>query len=89
MLMNYKFRPTKAHIIYGEILKRPDLIQTDVYRVFPISRETLIKIDDISIIMYRVDEWLDFPIIFFSDENFKLIEDRKFIKMVEKYVRIK
>lgn len=87
--MHARFKPTKAHIIYGELLKRKDLIQSDVYSMNPISRETIVQLDDKTVVMYRIDEWVEYPLVFFSDLEFKMIEDRKFIKMAEKYVNIK
>lgn len=88
MLMN-KFKPTKAHILYGELLKRSDLIEIDSFRQFPASRETIIKMGDMKIIMYCVGDWLEYPLVFFSDMEFNLIENTKFVRMAGKYVKLK
>jgi hypothetical protein len=88
MLMN-KFRPTKAHIVYGELLKRPDLIEIDSFRESPASRETIIKIGDKKIIMYCITDWVNYPLVFFSDMEFNLIDNAKFLRMAGKYVKLK
>lgn len=84
-----KFRPTKTHIIYGELLKRSDLIEIDSFRENPSSRETIINIGDMKIIMYCVKDWLNYPLVFFSDMNFNLIDNTKFLRMAGKYVKLK
>lgn len=84
-----KFRPTKAHIVYGELLRRPDLIEIDSFRGHPASRETIVKIGDKKIIMYCVNDWLDYPLVFFSDMNFNPIDNTKFLRMAGKYVKLK
>jgi hypothetical protein len=88
MLMN-KFRPTKAHIVYGELLKRSDLIEIDSFRENPSSRETIINIGDKKIIMYCINNWLEYPLVFFSDMKFNLIDNTKFLRMAGKYVKLK
>ena len=88
MLMN-KFKPTKTHIVYGEILRRPDLIELDSFRENPAARETLIKIGDMRIIMYCVSDWLEYPLVFFSDTNFNIIDNNKFLRAVKNYVKLK
>lgn len=88
MFMN-KFKPSKAHIVYGELLKRPDLIEIDSFRERPSSRETIIKIGDKRIIMYCVSEWLEYPLVFFSDTEFNIIDNSKFLRMTNKYVKLK
>lgn len=88
MLMN-KFRPTKAHIVYGELLKRADLIQIDSFRESPASRETIINIGDKKIIMYCITDWVGYPLVFFSDMEFNLIDNSKFLRMAGKYVKLK
>jgi hypothetical protein len=88
MLMN-KFRPTKAHMVYGELLKRSDLIEIDSFRENPSSRETIINIGDKKIIMYCINNWLEYPLVFFSDMKFNLIDNTKFLRMAGKYVKLK
>ena len=88
MLMS-KFKPTKAHIVYGELLKRHDLIELDSFRERPASRETIVKMGDKRIIMYCVGDWLDYPLVFFSDMDFNLIENSKFLRLAGKYVKLK
>jgi len=87
MLMN-KFKPSKAHIVYGELLKRPDLIEIDSFRENPASRETIIKLGDKRIVMYCVSEWLNYPLVFFSDTDFNLIDNAKFLRIAGKYVKL-
>jgi hypothetical protein len=89
MLMDNGYKPTKAHMVYAEILRRKDLIEKDTYRTDPTVRETVIKLDDIMLIMYRLDGWMPFPLIFFSDMKYNYIQNEKFIKIVSKYVRLK
>lgn len=89
MLMDKGYKPSKAHKVYAEILRRKDLIESDTYREDPATRETVIKIDDLLIVMYRLDGWMPFPLIFFSDTEFGYISNEKFIKLVSKYVRLK
>jgi hypothetical protein len=84
-----KFKPTKTHAMYGELLRRPDLIEIDSFRENPSARETIIKIDDMRIIMYCVTEWLDYPLVFFSDTDFNIIDNTKFLKIAGKYVKLK
>jgi hypothetical protein len=84
-----KFKPTKTHIIYGELLRRPDLIVIDTFSENPATRETIINLGDKKIIMYCVSEWLDYPLIFFSDTEFNLIDNQKFLRMAGKYVKLK
>jgi|688.fasta_scaffold362319_2 hypothetical protein len=84
-----KFRPTKAHIVYGELLKRSDLIEIDSFRENPSSRETIINIGDKKIIMYCINNWLEYPLVFFSDMKFNLIDNTKFLRMAGKYVKLK
>lgn len=84
-----KFKPSKAHIVYGELLKRPDLIEIDSFRERPASRETIIKMGDKKVIMYCVGDWLEYPLVFFSDTDFNLIDNAKFLRMASKYVKLK
>jgi hypothetical protein len=84
-----KFRPTKAHMVYGELLKRSDLIEIDSFRENPSSRETIINIGDKKIIMYCINNWLEYPLVFFSDMKFNLIDNTKFLRMAGKYVKLK
>jgi hypothetical protein len=88
MLMR-RFKPTKVHVIYGELLKRPDLIEIDSFRESPASRETIIKFDDKKIVMYCVSDWLEYPLVFFSDTSFNLIDNTKFLRIAGKYVKLK
>jgi hypothetical protein len=88
MFMN-KFKPSKAHIVYGELLRRSDLIEIDSFRENPQSRETIINIGNKKVIMYCVNQWLDYPLVFFSDTDFNLIDNTKFLRMASKYVKLK
>lgn len=88
MFMN-KFKPSKAHIIYGELLRRPDLIVMDTFKENPASRETIINLGDKKIVMYCVSEWLEYPLVFFSDTDFNLIDNQKFLRLAGKYVKLK
>jgi len=84
-----KFKPTKVHVIYGELLKRPDLIEIDSFRQYPASRETIVKFGDKKVVMYCVSEWLDYPLVFFSDTDFNLMDNSKFLRIAGKYVKLK